>query len=244
MNIKTHYKNQKEYFNNEFSQVSTYTLAAWQKSYIEKIKQYVLDSDYRKKTRLDIGTRQGYIAVEMAQLGLNVIACDLSPKAIENLEILKKRLGLKNLKAFVCNAEEIPLKPASVDYIVANALLEHLPYEEKAIANWKSILRKGGRMFITVPLSLKYVWPILWLINIIHDRRLGHLRRYDAQSLKQKISLRVVRIFYTGHIIKVLGAIFSIVFKTKQLDQWLEIEDRKSQFSRYGANNISIIFEK
>lgn len=244
MDKKNHYKKQTSYFNKEFSSVSKYSLEQWQEKYINKINKYVLDKNYKKKTLLDIGTGTGYVAIELAKQGIRVIGCDLSIKAIENLKEYKKKFSLNNLTLLKCNAEKLPLEDESVDYIVANALLEHLPNEEKAIAEWKRVLRKKGKLFITVPLSLKFVWPFFWLINILHDRRLGHLRRYDKKCLEKKFQLKTVKVFYTGHLIKVLGALLSIFFKTHIFDTFLETQDKIKEDMFYGANNISIIFQK
>lgn len=244
MNRKNQHKQQLSYFNREFANIANYKLDAWQKNYIRKIRQNLLDEDFKKKTLLDIGTGTGYIAVEMAKLGLKVIACDLSPKAIENLEKYKKKFNLKNLKLIVCDAEEIPLKDRTVNYIVCNALLEHLPNESKAIKEWKRLLKDGGKILITVPLSLKFVWPFLWIINIIHDKKLGHLRRYSRKSLASKIKLKIIKTFYTGHLIKVFGVIvFNILLQTNKYDNFLEQIDSKSQHIQYGASNISMIFK-
>lgn len=243
MDKKNHYKKQVSYFDKEFATVSNYRLAAWQKSYIEKIKTYLIKDNFKNRVLLDIGTGTGYVAIEMAKMGLQVTACDLSPKAIENLERYKKQYKLKNLTLMVCNAEEIPLKQNSVDYIVCNALLEHLPNEKKSIQNWKKLLNKNGKMLITVPLSLKHVWPFLWPINIIHDKRLGHLRRYDKVSIKNKFNLKIEQTFYTGHILKVVGVILSMILRTHKFDTLLEKVDKIWQDRAYGANNISIIFK-
>ncbi|MEK7502027.1 MAG: class I SAM-dependent methyltransferase [Patescibacteria group bacterium] len=243
MNKKAHYKKQLSYFEKEFSGISQYKLAAWQKSYIQRIKEYLLDNDFKNKTLLDIGAGSGYVAVELAKYGINVIACDMSEQAIENLKKYKSQLSLSNLKFLVCKAEDIPLADNSVDYIVANALLEHIPNEKKAIYKWRKVLRKEGKMLITVPLSLKYVWPFLWLINILYDKRLGHLRRYDLNSLKEKFRLKVLKVFYTGHLLKVFGVIFSESIGIHRFDEFLEKQDRKKQDIQYGANNISVIFQ-
>ena len=243
MNKNAHYRKQLTYFEKEFSGIPQYKLAAWQKSYIQRIKEYLLDNDFKNKTLLDIGTGSGYVAVELAKYGVNVIACDMSGQAIENLKKYKSQFSLKNLKFLVCKAEDIPLADNSVDYIVANALLEHIPNEKKAIYKWKRVLRREGKMLITVPLSLKYVWPFLWLINIPYDKRLGHLRRYDLKSLKEKFRLKALKVFYTGHLVKVLGVIFSEFIGTHRLDEFLEKQDEKKQDIRYGANNISVIFQ-
>lgn len=239
-----HYRKQLDYYKKEFSAVLHYELAAWQRSYIQRIKEYLLDNDFRNKTLLDIATGSGYVAVEMARYGVNVIACDMSEQAIANLKKYKKQFSLKNLELLVCKAEDIPLADNSVDYIVANAILEHIPDENQAVLEWKRILRRNGKMFITVPLSLKHIWPFLWFINILYDKRLGHLRRYDLESLKNIFKLKIIKIFYTGHIIKVLGVLILTLFKIDKLDRLLEKIDQKKENNRYGANNICVILEK
>ena len=73
-NKNTQYKHQLAYFEKEFSANSEYTLDPWKKSYIDRIKQHVLDKDFKNKTILDIATGSGYAAIEMARIGMQVIA--------------------------------------------------------------------------------------------------------------------------------------------------------------------------
>lgn len=243
MDIKKHYKQQLDYFNKEFSQISAYSLAAWQKSYIEKIKKYLLDNNFQRKTLLDIGTGTGYVAIEMAKLGMNVIACDLSPQAIKNLEEYKRQLSLENLKLIECKAEKIPFKDKSVNYLIANAILEHIPDEKKAIGEWKRVVKPGGKIFITVPLKFRFIWPFLWPINYFYDKRMGHLRRYDLNTLRDRFRLPVIKCFYTGHLLKVFCALISLLLKTDRFDNFSEKWDMKSKDIKYGANNICVIFK-
>lgn len=244
MDKRRHYKDQQKYFDKEFSSVKEYTLAAWQQSYIDRLKKFVLDKNYKKKIMLDIGTGSGYIAVEMAKMGIRVIACDLSTEAVKNLEKYKRKYKLSNLKVIHCKAEDIPLQDNSVDYIVANAILEHIPAEKKAIDKWKDLLRKNGRMYITVPLKFRYIWPFLWIPNYLHDRRIGHLRRYDLSTLENKFALPVKKVFYTGHLIKIFGIVISILTKNNKYDKFIEKLDSKKSSSVYGANNISLVLLK
>lgn len=243
MNKKDHYRQQRSYFQKEFSEIHEYSLSEWQKSYIERIKKYVLDNNFKEKTLLDIATGSGYVAIEMAKLGMQVIACDLTPKAIENLQKYKKRFSLSNLQLIVSTAEKIPLKDNSVDYIVANAILEHIPNEEEAIAEWKRILKTNGKMFITVPLRFRFIWPFLWPINYLHDKRIGHLRRYDLPTLHNKFKLKLLHYFYTGHLVKVFGIIVSILLKTNKFEKYFERKDSAKEYVRYGANNVTVIFK-
>lgn len=243
MTKKNHHKHQIEYFDKEFSGMQDYKLAAWQKSYITRIKKYMLGNDLTKKTLVDIATGSGYIAVEMAKLGMNVIATDLSPQSLHNLSKFKKQFKLNNLRLIECKAEKIPLRDKIADYIVANAILEHIPAEKQTVKEWKRILKPGGKMLITVPLKFRYVWPFLWPINYLHDKRIGHLRRYDLVDLKNKFNLEVITYFYTGHLIKVIGILRSLVFKTNKFDNYYEKKDNLLSQRRYGANNISVIFK-
>lgn len=237
MKKNAHYKKQLSYFGNEFGHKTEYKLASWQKSYIERIKKYVLGDSHKGKVLIDIATGSGYVAVEMAKLGLNVIATDLTPEAIENLKRYKRQLGFKNLTLKKCFAEKIPLPDNSVDYIVANAILEHIPNEMQAVKEWKRILKPGGKMFITVPLKYQYIWPFLWLPNYIHDKRIGHLRRYDLKTLKYRFRLPVVKVYYSGHLIKILGIILGMILRTDKYDEYFEEKDKKYQNNIYGANN-------
>ena len=244
MNEKKQYKHQRNYFNKEFLSIAQYRLSEWQITYIDRIKKHLLDKDFRKKTLLDIATGRGYVAIEMAKLGMQVIACDLSFQSIKNLEKYKKQFSLKNLRLLSCPAEKIPLPDKSVALIVANAILEHIPNEKEAIAEWKRILRPHGRMFIAVPLKLRYVWPFLWPINYIHDKRIGHLRRYNLQNLQEKFNLRVLKVFYTGHLLKVVSAITSLfIIKSERFSEFFEKIDTRQESTRYGASNIIVLFE-
>lgn len=242
MNRNNQYKKQLEYFGDEFGNKKEYTLAPWQKRYVEIIKKNMLGRNHKGKTLLDIATGSGYIAIELSKLPLHVIATDLTPQAIVNIEKYKEKFSLSNLRTIKCYAEKIPLPDKSVDYIVANAILEHIPDEKRAIKEWKRILKPYGKMFITVPLRFKYVWPFLWPINYVHDKRIGHLRRYDLNILKKKFNLEVVKYFYTGHLVKIWGIIISLITKESKYDYYFEKLDEEKSHNRYGASNITVIF--
>lgn len=238
------YKKQRGYFDKEFLLRRNYILEPWQESYVDRIKRHMLSRNYKRKKLLDIATGSGYIAIEMARLGVEVTACDLSPQAIKNLERYKKQFKLSNLKLIICKAENLPFRKDSFDYIIANAILEHIPEEERAINEWKRVLKKKGRIFVVVPLKFRYIWPFLWLPNFLHDRQIGHLRRYDFPTLKTKFGLKVRKYFYTGHLEKIYPIIISKLFKSHAVDAYFEKLDRKKEQKLYGANNIAILFQK
>lgn len=241
---KTQYKHQLSYFGEEFRKIKDYKLDPWQKTYIDRAKKYLLDKQYKNKKLIDIGTGSGYIAIEMAKLGIDIIACDLTPEALDNIKNYKKKLKLQNITLINCKAEEIPLKDNSVDYLVANAVLEHIPDEEKVIAEWKRILKPGGKMMITVPLSYKFIFPLFIPIMYWHDRRIGHLRRYTLSTLQKKINLSVIKNIYSGHIRKFIGFLLLQIMHKDNLEEFLEKLDAREEHIRYGAMNIIVFFKK
>ncbi len=55
----------------------------------------------------------------------------------------------------VANAEQLPLPDGSVDGILCESLLEHVPHPEKIVAEMYRVLKPGGAMYIVIP----FVYP-------------------------------------------------------------------------------------
>jgi len=245
-NLSKHLQGQIKYFEQEDRGRPEYRLNEWQKSYLRRLKESF--SSKKNKVLIDVGTGSGYIAVEMARKGLKVIACDLSIKELIKLKgIIEEKHLEKNLFLVCCSAEALPLKNKMADYLVSNAILEHLPKEKEAIQEISRVCKSKSGLMVTVPLSLKYVLPFFWPVNIIYDKRIGHLRRYNEKILEKKFGcygFKIKRVFYTGHFVKVLGFLITMIFRTDRLDGLLERLDQESENREYGASNICAIFKR
>lgn len=235
---------QKKYFESRYSSHPEYTLDAWKKTYIDRVLTAL--KPLSKGTVLDIGSGSGYVAIEVAKRNkkLKVIACDLAPSSIRNIKRYAKDHSITNLRAFISTAEELPFPNKSIDFIVANALLEHISDEKKAIKEWKRLLKTNGKIFIVTPLKLRFVWPFFWPVNILHDKRIGHLRRYDEVDIQRKFNLKTEKIYYSGHVIKFVWLLFSKIFNTKILENFIERLDNNMSGIKYGASNISVVLKK
>jgi len=231
------------YFDNEVKRKPSYILEEWQRSYLKRFKNSIhIPAD---GIIADIGTGEGYMAIELAKRGNIVLACDLNLKSIIKLKKISEKLNLfKNLFFFLCSAEELPIKNNVIDAFIMNAVLEHLPKEKEAIKELERISKNKSYGLITVPLKLKYIWPFLWPVNIIHDKRIGHLRRYDRESLGKKFcNWNFLKVYYTGHLNKVIKIVINKFMKLFDV-QKIEEEDSLEVTHRMGASNICVAISK
>jgi len=241
--LPDHLRSQVEYFEHESISDTRYKLLPWQQSYLDRFVETF--PELTNKVVVDCGTGSGYMAIELAKKGATVIACDLTLKSLLRLRIAAKEEGVGDrILTLCCSAEKIPLKDAVADYFISNAVLEHLPDEPSALLEIERICKPEAGVMITVPLAYRYLNPLLLPINFIHDKRIGHLRRYDENSLVQKLpAFRRTRTYYTGHFAKVCMTLCNMVMRTFN-ERYIENMDRKNTDRKWGASNIICFFER
>lgn len=215
----------------------------WKIQYLERFVENFKKTN--NKLVIEIGTGSGYMAIGLAKLGANVIACDITLKNLINLKRFAKILGIeKNLFFVCCSADRLPFKNNTCDYYVLNSVLEHIQRESKAISEIRRVLKKSGGLMITVPIKYKYIFPLLLPVNILHDIRIGHLRRYDDTSLNNKFkdfSLR--KIYFTGHLEKVIKVMINMIIKVFD-EKAIEDEDQKKNNIKLWSSNLIAFLHK
>lgn len=241
--LPEHLSRQIAYFEKEDSVRVSYALEPWQKRYIDN---FIASGPKSKGYIVDNATGSGYMAIELAKRGFRVIATDLTLAELYKLKTNIKELGLDSLILPVCaSSESLPLKSAVADGMVANAILEHLPHEKVAIKEMRRILKSRAPLMLAMPIKLQYVWPFLWFINIRHDRRIGHLRRYSRRSiLKAFAGFSELLTYYTGNIGKVICLALRLVTKDSKWDDIGERVDMYVAHIAYGASNVVSILQK
>lgn len=244
--LSVHSKKQIDYFESESEEPTLknlVNLSPWKKQYLKRFLENFPNVNSKKV--LDCGTGSGYMAIGLAQKEAKVIASDITLKNLIKLKKIAKKLGLeKNISFICCSAEELPFKNSSFDFFIANAVLEHLPKEIKAISEICRIIKKGAGVMIATPLSYRFLYPLLIPLNFFHDKKIGHLRRYDENSFKKKfIELKLKKVYYTGHLSKVLKIITNLFFPIFDEEE-VEAEDQKQDSFKFGASNIIGFFSK
>jgi len=251
--IPKHLIQQIEYFSNESKDLgSDYQIEPWQQSYVKSFIEYTGIKeehtgikDKQSSLIIDCGTGTGYIAIELAKLGYTVLATDLTLDYLIRLNNNARVLGLSDkILTLCCNAQSLPVKNSIADYFVSNAVLEHLPDDVKAANEIDRVISQNGKIMVTVPHRLKYINPLLWLVNIIHDKRIGHLRRYDFEALSSLFkNFEPIKTIYKGHSTKVFLVLLNMIFKNIEKEK-IENVDEKKNDKKYGANNIIMFFKK
>ncbi len=118
---------------------------------------------------LEMGCSGGLLMRELESDGWQqVTGIDISPDAIE----LCRRVGLD---ARVMDAQELALADATFDVVTASDVLEHLADEQKAIREWKRVLKPSGLLVVFAP-----AFMLLWSG---HDAANKHYRRYRRKQL-------------------------------------------------------------
>jgi ubiquinone/menaquinone biosynthesis C-methylase UbiE len=244
--INEHLRNQIKYFEDEMlDKFNNYEIAEWQKNYVNLFLDNF--SDVKNKLILDCGSGSGYLTIELAKRGAFVISCDLTLMNLVKLKETAKQLGLeKNIAFICCSAEDLPFKDNIFDYFISNAVIEHLPREVEAIQEIDRVTKKDGGVMVTVPLSYKYLNPILLPVNYIHDQRIGHLRRYNQEVLVSKFNkFKLKNTYYTGHTAKVVKVLANMLVKKELFSATnIEKEDSKNSNKKWFASNIICFFER
>jgi len=138
------------------------------KTLLRKLLKATLQSEKRYRI-LDVGCGTGNILLMLREFG-EAVGVDSSDVA---LEFCRTR-NLTDLHLTSPGAA-LPFPDGSFDVVCAFDLLEHLENDLQCLNEMKRVLRKHGKIIITVPAH-----PYLWSD---HDVALHHKRRYTRKTL-------------------------------------------------------------
>ncbi len=97
------------------------------------------------KKILDIGTGTGFLSLMLAEMGYEVVGLDISEEMIEKAKKKAIDRGVK-VEFKLGDAENLPFEAGSFDALVNRAVLWTLPDPKNAIAEWKRVLKSGGKL--------------------------------------------------------------------------------------------------
>ena len=144
---------------------------------------------------LELGCGTGYFTRELARLGADVIAVDVSP---ELLEIAKANCSMPNVRYEIQDASALSYSSAVFDSVVGSSVLHHLEIKE-ALQEIYRVLKAGGAIYFTEPNMLNPQIAIQKNVPWV-KRKLGDspdetaFFRWPLRGLLEKTGYRDVRV--------------------------------------------------
>lgn len=241
--LDPHLRSQVTYFQKESRFRAGIEPEPWQRSYLRRFTENFHPG--RGDLVVDCGTGSGYMAVGLSRLGCECVACDLDLSGLLRLKSELVQAGLESRVHLVCcNAQELPLRSGMARYLVLNAVLEHMPEPQKTIEEVQRVCAVESGLIVAVPLAYRHLNPVFMPVNFIHDRRIGHLRRYDEEGLSAAFAgWELEETDYTGHFGTVVKTLLNMLVP-RFPEHEIEDADRLKERKRWGASNVVCVFSR
>lgn len=121
-----------------------------------------------KGTVLDNGCGADLLKYSFLPKDVKYTGIDISEKAV-------KLMNDKGVNAIKMNSNYLVFVDNLFDNVISFSVMEHIADDSLYLSEAYRVLKKGGKMILNVPLSMKHWSPM--------DERLNHYRRYDRDHL-------------------------------------------------------------
>ncbi|MCX6776410.1 MAG: class I SAM-dependent methyltransferase [Candidatus Micrarchaeota archaeon] len=179
-----------------------------------KLSRYIPRGD---AVILDFGCGNGEIIKEMMLLNpkAKYIGLDVSKKALSAASAKLPKAEFQLIEDGGC----FPLKSASVDFIFASEVVEHIYDTENAFSEIARVLRPNGGVLLTTPYHgiIKNLLTVLLAFDSHFDPEGPHIRFFSKNSLfscLRKAGLEPVEHGYYGRFYPVPHSIFVLAKKS------------------------------
>lgn len=109
-------------------------------------------------TALELGPGEGAFLAELSPLFKDVVALDNSKPMLERAQRFAEEQGLENVSFILGDTHSKSIATESIDCIVVNMVLHHVPSPADIINDLQSLLKSGGNLFITDLCSHDQSW--------------------------------------------------------------------------------------
>ncbi|MGI9591263.1 MAG: ArsR/SmtB family transcription factor [Myxococcota bacterium] len=106
----------------------------------------------------DIGTGTGILALELAQLGLDVVAIDHSARMLDAARAKFAAAGVPTIDLRQGEARSLPLADAEVRAAFAHMVIQYLPSPAEAIREMARVVEPGGAVVVVDFVAHEHEW--------------------------------------------------------------------------------------
>ncbi|MBU4308448.1 MAG: class I SAM-dependent methyltransferase [Nanoarchaeota archaeon] len=164
----------------------------------------------RKDSVLDIGCWSGEKLLELLPKTKNGFGMDISGSKF-HLANPKIRNKLKKCDI----TKKVPFKQ-KFDWIILGEVLEHVSDDEKALKNISNSLKKGGKLILTTPRSIKFfqIWDPAWFRwKFLKGQKHHHYTKQELIKKLKKKNLLIKEYYITGNFIWVLNRWINVILE-------------------------------
>ena len=179
------------------------TVSPW-RHHIRKRRQYIESAVARYLERkriasvgslLDLGCGDGNHLGHMSQYGRRLFGTDYN---IDRL--LRARARFPSGTFFLGDTLDLPVKDEFFDLVFFHHVIEHIEYDEGALATIHRILKKGGLLVLGAPNEGAWWWQLAYTLQPKTRKTTDHVHFYTAEKLSDKVRRSGLNVAEVKHI--------------------------------------------
>ena len=151
---------------------------------IDRLRQTIVSQiPPSAKWILDVGCGGGWLAKAIVPKGFHVISMDISDV---NPIKATKRVASAHHFGLVADVFELPVKPDSIDCIIASEIIEHVSDPKKFLEALFAVLKPGGKIIVTTPYN-ELIRTSLCIHCNKETPHNAHLHSFTEESMKKSL---------------------------------------------------------
>jgi ubiquinone/menaquinone biosynthesis C-methylase UbiE/uncharacterized protein YbaR (Trm112 family) len=151
------------------------------RQYVEKVLKDYLAQSTSVPVALDLGCGDGLNTSWLLNYFPQMYASDYNL-----LRLLRSSRRNPGARVFMADVTDYPVTDHAFDVIFFNHVLEHIPEDEKALAEVYRMLKPGGLLILGVPNEGAFFWQMAYKLQPASLASSDHLHFYTAGSISEK----------------------------------------------------------